>query len=201
MYHHTSSAPAAPSVTKKSSGQEEKEPHLVFCGIVFGSGAHLSVVTSNGALIPFLLRPHTSSSDNPDNVLTPMALLLIRPESQATTGALGHTACHWIHCTLNVGELLPAIAYRLVQLRTNRMLLSRQEQPRRSSSFSRFQQGGRCQAAAAGCRGAPGSHVEAAAMLLACFHTVWVPSIHCATTEHRGSPLHVPAYIGAHTAC
>jgi hypothetical protein len=57
-----------------------------FCGLAFGFGAHLSATTSDGSLVPFLLRPHPNSSEDPDSVLTPMALLMLKPDAQATTG-------------------------------------------------------------------------------------------------------------------
>lgn len=92
IYHHSSTPVASPPALKKKGAQEVKaSPRIEFCGIAFGSGAHLSVTTSDGSLIPFLMRPHPTSSAHPDDVLVPMALLMLRPDAQAATGKAATT--------------------------------------------------------------------------------------------------------------
>jgi hypothetical protein len=87
IYHHGTIPPSS-QATSKQKGEKESQnvPRIEFCGLAFGAGAHVSVTTSNGSLIPFLMRPHASSDENPDTSLSPMALLMLCPESQASTG-------------------------------------------------------------------------------------------------------------------
>jgi hypothetical protein len=105
LYHHSSTPPASQATSKRKNEKEaQNAPRIEFCGVAFGAGAHVSVASSDGSLVPFLLRPHASCSENPDTPLTPMALLMLRPESQASTGEQYCCGAH-VGTVVNIAEV------------------------------------------------------------------------------------------------